>query len=419
MKIAFVRSVDLYQAHPTLALIKDYCIRNDITLKLYYTDGECNQILFPGEYEKVEENISAEELAELIKNWGADCAISISIPDNNSLRDALVKLILKERHGIPFVMHPLDTTMLMCNKWDTTRFLKNLGMLVPDAILLYADLLNNRGTDYLEYKNYLERKICDIGFPVIAKPLWDSMSLGMRVIDSSQDLRNWLKHDTPNYDMVIERYISGGEYFCMEVIGTEGQYFCQPLVKKCFTSNKKIDLLPFNHFRYAPYRTNNHIIKEAIQEFKQSAIEIAKLLQVCGAIEFDLVMQNGKFYMLEMNPRVTGTTNLYSAISGCNTYERLLDIALGKFKPLPIKEHFATEFALENMNDETLQKLYAYSEFDSIIKVIYHNGMEQYRTIIKAGDIKACYEFLLMLEEKYNVIPHTILEEVLEEVRNL
>src|SRR5688500_17488781 len=113
MKIAYIRSVELKQAHPYVADLSEFARERGLALKLFYTDGECTSQLFPGESEKVSPDISVQYLVSAIVDWGAERVFSLSIPDNNSLRDACVRQGLEERHAIPAIMHSVAATHTM------------------------------------------------------------------------------------------------------------------------------------------------------------------------------------------------------------------------------------------------------------------------------------------------------------------
>lgn len=410
MKIAFIRSVDVYQAHPTLSLIEEYCKKQNIEAKLFYTDGQCNANLFPGGYEKICSDISCEQLAKKVADWGADKVISISIPDDNSFRDSCVKKILEDSYGIPMIMHSLDATVAMCNKWDTAQLLRKLEIPVTDSFLLHGDLLNKRGINYKAYITYLQEKVEALGFPIIVKPLWDCMSLGISIYNDIKSFDEWIKTDPPIQDMLIEQYLINGELFSIEVLGQNGIYMCQPLIKKC--TGKEIELFPFNHFRFGPYVANDLESQKKINVLKKNLIRVAEELQICGAVEFEIMRSEGEFIIIEINPRISGTTNLSSYISGNNSYVCLLEMALGNWSLKEYKEKFAAEFPLLQLSQELLNTLKKDKKFVFVNKVVYHDGREQTKAMLKADDIYDCQLIIKELHNQYKIISGLVMEEL-------
>ena len=100
-RIALIRSVDVKQAQPMLfSMSKE--LSKFASLKLFYSDGECGKKDFCGEFEHFENSLSLVELADKVLSWNPDVVISISIPDNNALRDAVLADYLKIK-GVNFI----------------------------------------------------------------------------------------------------------------------------------------------------------------------------------------------------------------------------------------------------------------------------------------------------------------------------
>lgn len=404
MRVAFVRSVDLQQANPTLNHIKSYALQNNIELKLFYTDGNCSSELFPGEFEKVKEDIDVHELAKKIMDWGADVVISISLPDNNAHRDSYLKELL-ERYDIPVIMHPVKTTTLLSNKWETNQWLKRNGYQVPKSVLIYGDLLSKRTINYVSYIDYVISQIEDLKGPYFVKPLWDSMSTGVRKFNDINEIKTFLNETRIEYDFVIEEEIKGS-LFGMELVGYNGNHFPRPLVKKC--TDITDSLVPFDHVRFGPYPIN----EEEKRYLEKNFIEICKKLKMCGSVEFEFIGNDTGFYIIEINPRVSGMTNLSSAISGVNTYISLLKMAVGLTINEISKDNFTLEFPLENMSEDKLEELTHYQEIYSVNHVVYHNGNKQYKILLQIENLEEATRFLSALNKKFNIIPSHVFSQI-------
>lgn len=69
---------------------------NDLKLKLFFSDGIIHdEKIFPGEVCRFSSDASVDKLVLEIVKWSPDYVISISIPDNNSFRDSVLKEKLK------------------------------------------------------------------------------------------------------------------------------------------------------------------------------------------------------------------------------------------------------------------------------------------------------------------------------------
>lgn len=103
--------------------------------------------------------------------------ISLSIADENALRDSVVRRRL-ETVGIPMVAHSLAATSLTANKWETKRLLEEHGFDIPPGVLVDSDVLAGRGLRIPAYVDSILIQTADMGYPVLSKPLWDCMGAG-------------------------------------------------------------------------------------------------------------------------------------------------------------------------------------------------------------------------------------------------
>ncbi|RCW16689.1 hypothetical protein CAC02_07070 [Streptococcus gallolyticus] len=324
-KVAFIRSVDIHQAEPSLSLllenIKTMKKVNDLKLKLFFSDGIIHdEKIFPGEVCRFSSDASVDKLVLEIVKWSPDYVISISIPDNNSFRDSVLKEKLK-KYGIPMLIHPIDSMFILCNKWNTSLWLKSQGFYVPKSIQVsYEKIANNIGVDYSEYLNAIYCSLSQMHGPFVVKPLWDSMSCGVQIFDDCSQVVEYIKKYCKQ-DLIIEQHVDG-ELFSIEVLADENNILVQPLIKKVLLDKK--DLMPFNHLRYGNYRLEDNLYFN----LKSNLLRIVKKLRLNGNVEFEMIRKDNKFHIIEINPRVSGVTNLSTAISGINTYSWLLLAAL-------------------------------------------------------------------------------------------
>ena len=150
------------QAAPYLDPLEEVFDQYGVEAKLFYTDGECREQDFPGDLEKLGSEGIADRIAERLVTWGADGAISLSIPDENSLRDAVVGERLK-RYGVP--QHgSLDSTYLFANKWETKLTVAKYGLQTARGMLVDGDLLTGRNLAVDAYRDSSDGRHTDWAF---------------------------------------------------------------------------------------------------------------------------------------------------------------------------------------------------------------------------------------------------------------
>ncbi|MBR0859758.1 ATP-grasp domain-containing protein [Bradyrhizobium liaoningense] len=319
-KVAFVRSIEVQQAAPYLAAIGPLLSQHGIEARLFYTDGCCGPREFPGSCEKLPPDATVDIVANALLEWGASGAISLSIPDENSIRDAQVKHRLAQS-GIPMIAHDPHTTYLFANKWETKRTVARFGLLTAPGFLLDGDLVNGRALQVRAYADYVAQQCAELGYPVLTKPLWDCLGNGIRFLHNEADLVAFLRSPY-NGNCVVEKFIDG-ELCSVEIIGRGDQLVFQPLIWKGRT--RPSPSFPFTQVRDSIPRPDAEL------HFVPTANKLRRMcaeLSVCGALEVEMVYADGHYHIIEINPRVSGSTSLSIASSGFNTFEALVRLLL-------------------------------------------------------------------------------------------
>ncbi|MCS0634254.1 ATP-grasp domain-containing protein [Streptomyces sp. LP05-1] len=266
-------------------------------------------------------DISAGDLAKKVIEWGADGVVSLSIADENALRDAVVKRLLKTV-DIAMVGHTLGATSLAANKWDTKALLDRHGFDTPPGVLVDNDVLAGRGLAIPAYVDSILLQVADIGYPVISKPLWDCMGVGMVALSDETELLAHLAQ--PHHGNFILEKCATGEICSVEVVGAQGHYLVQPVVWQ-----GPAEAGPVFNFGRLRYVTPREAEDRAFAPLAEKLKRLSRQLDIEGAIGLDMIYENGIYQILEINPRVTGTTVPCVAASGVNTYDCLLSILNG------------------------------------------------------------------------------------------
>ncbi|WP_030773395.1 ATP-grasp domain-containing protein [Streptomyces sp. NRRL F-2664] len=320
-KIAFLRSVGIRRADPYIQQAVRGLAAEGIEAGLFHTSGSPGDEDFPGHRQRLERGVTPRQLADLVAAWGADAAVSISLPCENALRDAAAASYL-EAAGIPTVVTPLASTMLLVDKWETKQLCRRAGLPVPDGIRADADLLAGRGLPVPGYRDALRAQAVRIGYPLIAKPLWDSTSAGIRTLRTPAALDAWLA-DPPESSAVLEKVVEG-DLCSVDIVGRPGAYRVLPL---CWTGRAGAEpVFTFADLRWCGPRP---AADAAFADTARALVALCGQLGVHGSVNVDMVHTGGRFVVLEVNPRVGGATTLSCAASGTNTFATLARMARG------------------------------------------------------------------------------------------
>lgn len=344
-KIAFLRSVEIRRADPYIQRCVRELDRLGVESCLFHTHGTADEGDFPGARRRLDPAVSPAELARVVAEWGADAAVSISLPCENALRDATVKALLEAR-GIPTVMTPLPSTLALCDKWETKQLLVRAGLDTPRGVRADSDLLAGRGVPVPAYADALRASAAAIGFPLLSKPLWDSTSMGIRALPDAAALDAYLA-DPPRVSAVIEECVSGA--LCsVDIVGEPGAYRVLPV---CWTGTAGAEpVFTFADLRWCGPRP------EADADFAPVAAGLTALceeLGVQGSVNVDMIYTGSRYVVLEINPRIGGATTLSCAASDTNTFDALAGMARGRYDAGPVRR---TGWAVEFLSPELLPR---------------------------------------------------------------
>lgn len=276
----------------------------------------------------VSEANDAATFAEEVLALKPDVAIAMTFwvtpYDWLPIKDSLVAKLLREK-GIVAIAHSTETAMLCFDKSRSQSFLQDNGFNVPKSVYIHHELFwCERGHKEIAsnaYKELVFSQIKELSFPVIVKDTLGLSSYSMEVLPTFNSIKDYLLSRKNSSDRIIQEYISG-EQFGLEICGTEGNYSVLPPFM--FSVNKFGITNPKQSVKIGPV-TNQ---KFHLAELEIDMLRLAEKLRLCGTAQVDLVFDNGKWFILEINPRLSGMSELYSECMGKSLYQRLLEIAL-------------------------------------------------------------------------------------------
>lgn len=335
--VAFVRSIEVAQAAPFLAQSVERLRSESVEPLLYYTDGVCTPADFPGRSRKLDPDVNAAGIWAALAEDGATLGASLSIPDENAVRDGFVKARV-EAEGGRLVACDAEVAQTFANKWETKPLLGKHGFTVPPAVFVDGDLLNGRGPHYVEYHSVVREQVRRIGYPVLVKPLWDCLGNGVAFLADDGALQAFLAAPAPG-NVLVEQCVTG-TLCSVEVLAEGGRAFMQPIVWKGPAGGPPS--FAFTQVRH----TSTAPDLPGLDELRAAVDSLCAEPGVEGAIEFEFVY-DGAFHCIEVNPRVSGSTGISIAASGVNTYYELARMALGDWAPPAaglVEPHVALQF---------------------------------------------------------------------------
>lgn len=299
-----------------------------------------------------------EKIANFLATFGADVAIAASFYvtplDWLTIKDAIVAEKLREK-GIRTICHPLETAVNCFDKWRTHQTLERFGFNVAKAVYVHHELFinggNRREIKSNVYKSSVLAQIEKLRFPVVVKDTVGLSSYGMDVLENFSQVRDFLKSKRFTSDRIIEEFIQGLQ-FGTEIHGTKGNHKVLPPF--IFSVNKYGITSPKQSIKIGPVEKEEFRTKELEKEL----LRLAENLDFQGIAQVDLVFSEAekKWYIIEINPRLSGMSNTYSVLKEKSVPQMLVDCILNEEK-LPQKKKISMNMKFALLPKEKILEL--------------------------------------------------------------
>ncbi len=188
----------------------------------------------------------------------------------------------------------------LADKWDTYNLCIKLGIPTPKTALL-------------ERESNVEFVVNSFSFPVVIKPRHSYASKGIHFFQNSKALKEYIfKKRILNNNYILQEVISGGELHDVALCAKEGKTF------SILTQQRLVSFYDFG---------GGGIINKTTYEpqLMEYAKKIAKYMNWNGLLEIDFIFKDNKYYLLECNPKVWGTTYLTTK-AGLNMIQQMVDM---------------------------------------------------------------------------------------------
>lgn len=151
-----------------------------------------------------------------------------------------------------------------------------------------------------------------IGYPVMVRPSYVLGGRGMEIVHDNESMEVYMKAAvgvTPDRPILIDRFLHNAMECEADAI-SDGQNAFVPAVME------HIELAGVHSGDSACILPSHNISEENLKTIKEYTINIAKEMNVCGLMNMQYAIENGKVYVLEANPRASRTVPLVSKV--CN-----------------------------------------------------------------------------------------------------
>jgi pyrrolysine biosynthesis protein PylC len=137
----------------------------------------------------------------------------------------------------------------------------------------------------------------ECGFPVLAKPSRGSGSKGVKVFRHFDSLKHHFSAAFPAPGWILQEYL-GGSLHSLEVIGVPGHYRALQVT----------DLYMDESYDCKRVVAPSELSPELVAEFERLSLKIAEALKLRGIMDVEVVLNQGRFKVLEIDARLPSQT---------------------------------------------------------------------------------------------------------------
>lgn len=309
---------------------------------------------------------SAEEIAEEILALNPDVAVAASFwitpYDWLGLQDAMVAKILRGR-GVRTVAHSVQTQAICFDKFKTHIFLRENNFKCADAVHVNYDLFwaERKKSEVRNnvYREFILREISKLNFPVIIKATTGVSSYGMEVVPTLPAVRAYLNSKKFNSDRLIEEFLEGIQFGTEihTVKNSDGSFSPKVFPPLMYSVNQYGITSPKQSVKLGPL----NLEKFKTQDLSRELERLAKILQFEGIAQIDLVFHKNEWHIIEINPRLSGSSAAIALIKQKSLPQILAEFALGIYDAratddaMKIEKNFCDENS-QNSCDKNCEK---------------------------------------------------------------
>ena len=301
------------------------------------------------------ENYDTSEFAQKILELKPDLAIAASFwitpYDWLPLKDSFIADELRKA-GVRTICHSKETSLLCFDKYRTAAFFEAHAFNHAPGLFVDHDLFFCAGnqTEVCDnvYKESVYRQLKEMEYPLIIKNPVGLSSYGMTVVNSYSEAYGYLNSKKNNSNRLIEKFLQG-EQFGTEIYGHDGNYTVMPTFQ--MSVNQYGITSPKLCEKTGPVEDSEY----KTDELKKELHRLAKALNLNGYAQVDLIFSQGKWYIIEINPRLSGMTTTYAAAAGMNFYEYIFRSVTENFENVKLKPVINKKIPLQL--PEELEKL--------------------------------------------------------------
>lgn len=195
-----------------------------------------------------------------------------------------------EELGVKVIVSNPDVIDICFDKFRTAKYVKNLGLKTPTTFVNFDEAVKAINDGWLK-------------FPLVLKPRWGSGSIGIEFVNSMDELKEVYAILLKKVKKSILATASKGEEYILIQQKIEGQEFGMDVMNDLEGNNRGVSVKKKLAMRAGETDKAQTTDNQTIREIGKI---LGKNLHHIGNLDVDILEEDGKYYVLELNPRFGG-----------------------------------------------------------------------------------------------------------------
>jgi pyruvate carboxylase len=224
-----------------------------------------------------------------------------------------------QRAGITFIGPSAELLDLLGDKRAARRLAQRAGIpVVPGT------------QEPLKDSRHAEKIAAEIGFPLIIKAAFGGGGRGMRVVDKPsafagklEEARREAAAAFGNDEVFIERFVRRARHIEVQILGDGHGHILHLYERDCSVQRRHQKVV-----EVAPAVSLDSAIRAELHE---AAVKLARAAGYCnaGTVEFLVDADSGKWYFIEVNPRIQVEHTVTETVTGIDLVRAQIQVAQG------------------------------------------------------------------------------------------
>ena len=263
------------------------------------------------------EPVTTEDVLQIYekeKPFGVIVQFGVQTPLNNSRE--------LQENGVNILGTSIDSIDIAEDRDLFRHMMEKLEIPMPES---------GMAVDFNEAKAIADK----IGYPIMIRPSFVLGGRGMEVIYDEKTLREYVDKAvgvTPDRPLLIDRFLKNALECEADALADSNHVYIPAVMEH-------VELAGIHSGDSACVLPPVNIPKENLDTIKEYTKKIAESLHVCGLMNMQYAIEDGKVYVIEANPRASRTVPLVSKVCGTQMARLATRMMLGEsLESLGLKE---------------------------------------------------------------------------------